>query len=114
VESHSIDLDRLPIEEVRPGVTRQSFSTGRMTFIRYRYRPGTVFPVHSHPQEQMTLVVEGEIEFTFEDRTERLAEGQALVLPLGLPHGARVVGAAPVVTDNYFVPSRTEEIHVLS
>jgi quercetin dioxygenase-like cupin family protein len=98
-----------PATEVYPGITRQVLNGERQTMVRYVYQPGAVFPVHSHPEEQITVVISGEIEFTVAGEEMTLRAGQAAVIPAGIPHGARVVGDQIVETFNAL--SRRRESH---
>lgn len=91
----------VPVEQVLDGVTRQRHSGETFTVVRYTYQPGSVFPVHSHPEEQLTIVHSGEIEFDVGGEMVRLTGGSFAVIPGGVPHGARVLGDETVVSDNY-------------
>lgn len=113
MEPSIVKIADLEPHEVRPGVTRRVFHSDRMTWIRYTYATGSVFPSHAHPEEQITLVLEGSIEFVVEGRTVVLGPGEAAVIPPGTPHSARVVGRGAVVTDNVLAPRREAEIRVL-
>jgi quercetin dioxygenase-like cupin family protein len=67
----SFNWSDLPTEQVMPGVTRQTVHGERQTMVRYVYEPGSVFPVHMHPQEQCTIVISGRIQFEIDGvRTE--------------------------------------------
>ena len=104
----------LPEEPVFPGVRRQRLDTQRMSVVRYRYDPGADFPAHSHPEEQLVLVLSGEIEFMVADRMVRIAAGSVLVIPPQLIHSARVLGTTQVDTINVLSPRRTREIELTS
>jgi quercetin dioxygenase-like cupin family protein len=106
--------ESVPAVEVLPGVTRQTVSGTSATVVRYSYAPGSVFPIHSHREEQITVVHSGRIVFTVEDDELELGAGQIAVIAGGVPHGARVIGEELVVTDNYIpsgqrAPLRIEE-----
>jgi quercetin dioxygenase-like cupin family protein len=96
-----IEWQQVEATEVFPGVIRQALVSETSTIVRYTYHPGSVFPTHEHPEEQITVVHSGEIEFTVAGETVRLRAGQVAVIPGGVPHGARVVAGETVVTDNY-------------
>ena len=81
-------LDRVPWEEVYPGVRRRIVGAERMTFTTYRFAPDGRFPKHSHPQEQLVLVQEGLMTFVSPDQTLTLTPGHLLVIPAGVPHQA--------------------------
>lgn len=102
----------IPVSEPLPGVTRQVIQGERQTLVRYCYAPGVVFPVHQHPQEQMTAVLRGQLTFTLEDadggldREIALGPGSVLVIPGDQRHGAAVVGEEDVETLNMLSPRR--------
>jgi quercetin dioxygenase-like cupin family protein len=96
----------LELEEVLPGITRQMLHGERQTLVRYAYAPGSVFPVHSHEQEQITTVLSGTITFTIDGDRLDLGPGGVAVIPGGTPHGAEVSGTDPVETLNALSPAR--------
>jgi quercetin dioxygenase-like cupin family protein len=98
----------LEVEDVYPGITRQVVNGLRQTMVRYCYEPGSVFPVHSHPQEQITIVISGTITFTIAGREQILGAGQVAVIPGGIDHGARVIGDERVETFNALSPRRDQ------
>ena len=95
------DWDTVESTEVFPGIVRQSIVASESTVVRYTYHSGCVFPVHQHPEEQITIVHSGVIEFEVGGSPVTLRAGQVAVIPAGTPHGARVTGSAVVVTDNF-------------
>lgn len=95
-----------PTEEVLPGITRQVVHGERQTLVRYVYQPGAVFPVHAHPEEQVTVVVSGRIEFVVDGEKVTLGAGQVAVIPSSVPHGAVVIGDHVVETFNSMSPRR--------
>ncbi|MEZ4523210.1 MAG: cupin domain-containing protein [Thermomicrobiales bacterium] len=104
----SIRWDDVAADEVLDGVVRQRYSGATFTVVRYTYQPGSVFPLHMHPEEQLTIVHSGEIEFTVGGEKVVLKEGMLATIPAGVPHGARVTGDVAVVSDNYIAsPSRS-------
>jgi quercetin dioxygenase-like cupin family protein len=108
----SSSWDRVPPETVSDLVSRRIVEGRNFTLLRYVYQPGAVFPVHRHPQEQVTLVLEGRLEFTVRESKTMVGPGEFLRLGPDTPHGARVVGDAPVVSLNFFSPARSEHPHV--
>ncbi len=51
--------------------------------------PDSVIPVHSHPEEQISLIISGELEFEMGDDKFRLGPGEVLLIPANLKHGAK-------------------------
>ncbi len=77
--------------------------------VRYVYAPGSVFPVHAHPEEQVTVVVSGRIVFEVAGARVELGAGQVAVIPPNVPHGARVLGDDTVETFNALSPRRSAD-----
>lgn len=98
--------DRLTSEEALPGITRQVLHGENQTIVRYCYEPGSVFPVHAHEQEQVTMVLSGTILFTVDGEEVALGPGGIAVIPPWTPHGAEVRGDEPVETINAMSPKR--------
>lgn len=96
----------LPAEDVLPGISRQVLHGERQTMVRYVYQPGAVFPQHSHPEEQITVVISGRIQFDVAGRIVELGPGGVAVLPSYVPHGAVVLGDEAVETFNAMSPRR--------
>jgi quercetin dioxygenase-like cupin family protein len=77
------------------------------TLVRYVYQPGSVFPVHQHLEEQITVVLSGTIDFTVAGQPVTLSAGEVAILPPNIPHGATVSGTDVVETLNTMSPRRT-------
>lgn len=103
----AINWNEVSTETPLPGVTRQTVHGGNLTLVRYVYQPGSVFPVHQHPEEQLTIVLSGSIDFTVDGQPLTLVAGQCALIPAGLPHGATVTGSEVVETLNTMSPRRT-------
>jgi quercetin dioxygenase-like cupin family protein len=93
-------------ERAGDGIERQTIHGARQTLVRYCYAPGSVFPSHAHPEEQMTVVLSGRITFTVGAKTVTLGPGEVATIPGGVPHGAAVTGDEPVETLNTLSPRR--------
>lgn len=80
-------FDALPGDEPHPGVRRASFSSKEATVTRYRFAPGARFPIHRHPQEQITLIERGEVEMTVAGEPRTLEAGAWVVVAPDVEHG---------------------------
>ena len=94
--------DEQEFTEVRPGIFGATIDTEQLTVTVYRYEPGCSWEEHSHPEDQVTCVVEGgTVEFVVDGRPTPLSPGQLAVIPGGVPHSASVpADAQRVVTIN--------------
>lgn len=105
--AHATHWDHLDTEEVLPGITRQVLHGQNQTVVRYCYDPGSVFPLHAHEQEQVTMVLSGTIVLTVDGQELELGPGGIAVIAPWVPHGAEVRGGEPVETLNAMTPKRT-------
>lgn len=101
-----IAWDTVSTEIVLPGIERQTVHGERQTLVRYRYAPGSVFPSHAHPEEQITMVLRGRIAFDVAGERLVLGPGKLAIIPGGVAHGAAVVGDEAVETLNTLSPRR--------
>jgi quercetin dioxygenase-like cupin family protein len=107
--SRTFRWEEIEQSEPLPGITRQTIHGDHQTVVRYVYAPGSVFPIHHHPQEQITLVLSGSIAFTVGGERVVLGPGEVAVIPGGIPHGATVEGRERVVTLNTMSPRRLDD-----
>jgi quercetin dioxygenase-like cupin family protein len=98
-----IDWSEQEFAEVRPGIFGATVHTPQLTATLYRYGAGSSWEEHHHPQDQITTVLEGEIDFVVAGEPVHLEAGQLATLPGNTPHSATVaeVGAG-AVTLNVF------------
>jgi quercetin dioxygenase-like cupin family protein len=87
-EPQRIKWDEQDFTEVRPGIFGATVHTPQLTATLYRYEPGSSWEEHEHPQDQMTTVLEGAIDFVVADQPVHLEPGELAALPGGTPHSA--------------------------
>jgi quercetin dioxygenase-like cupin family protein len=98
-----IDWDEQAFTEVRPGIFGATIHTPQLTATLYRYGPGSSWEEHQHPQDQITSVLEGAIDFVVDGDPVHLSAGQLATLPGGTPHSAALPTAGDgAVTLNVF------------
>jgi len=95
--------DRAPIEMV-PGLGFFPVVGANVLVNFVTFEPDTEAPVHWHDEEQITAVVEGEIEFELDGETRTIGRGDAVVIPSNVPHGARSRGGTALVVDVFQPP----------
>jgi quercetin dioxygenase-like cupin family protein len=82
------DLGSGPWHELAPGVRMSPlFGEGAMLNL-LDFDPGARVAEHSHPHEQLGLVVEGELTLEIDGIPRRLLPGHAYQIPGGVPHAA--------------------------
>jgi len=90
-----------------PGVDIFTAAGEQMMLSLVEFEPLAVVQPHSHPHEQMGLLLEGELTFTIGDETETLKPGQMWRIPGGIEHQA-VAGDMPVKALDVFYPIRDD------
>jgi quercetin dioxygenase-like cupin family protein len=82
------DLGSGPWHELVPGVRASPlFGEGAMLNL-LDFDPGARVPVHSHPHEQLGIVIEGELVLEIDGVEHRLGPGQSWHIPGGVEHAA--------------------------
>lgn len=90
-------------ETPKPGIARRRVIGDKAMAAEIRLAKGAAAPMHSHPEEQIAVVLEGRLRFTLADGeggAERVVEvgpGEAVVLPGGVPHAAEALEDARVI-----------------
>ena len=78
------NIDELKLSDVRPGVSRRSFSGEGATLAWGTLSPGHEPRPHTHPHEQIVYIVSGHGQFTVGDETADVTAGDMLVVPSGV------------------------------
>ena len=95
-EPQKVDWNEREFTEVRPGIFGSTVHTPQLTATLYRYGPDTSWEEHSHPQDQITTVLEGVIDFVVDGQPVRVTAGQLAAVPGGVPHSATVPASGAV------------------
>lgn len=78
-----------------------------------KFDPGAIYPMHSHPYEQVSLVVQGRLSLRVGDEAREVGPGDMWFVPVDVPHGGKVLGDEPVIfIDVYAPPSRGDDSDV--
>ncbi len=93
--------------EMLPGVWRRTLDYGeRLMVVQVTLEEGVVVPVHRHPHEQITYVVEGQLSIEVGGQTHVLGSGDSLLLPGDVEHGATAIERTLVI--DTFSPPRED------
>lgn len=100
--------DTIPEEQLTPLLRRKVVHTETMTLALLHMHAGAVVGRHQHVNEQVSTIVSGSLEFTFDDHVVLLRAGEVLVIPPNVPHAARAV--EDCVATDLFSPRREDWI----
>ena len=98
--------ERTP-KELLPGIEARTFWGEKMLAAVVELEPHVHLPLHSHPHEQVGIVLAGEIEMTVAGERRLLRPGEVYVIPGGVEHEARTF-EQPVKVMDVFSPVREE------
>lgn len=65
---------------------------------RYRYPPGTCFPVHTHDMDKIDAVLAGRFRLILAAQAFDLGPGEWIAVPRHVPHSAEVLGNEAVLS----------------
>ena len=80
-------------QALREKLERKGYSVSR-----YVYPPGTFFDTHTHGVDKIDGVLAGRFELTLPEGSVVLEAGDAIEVPRGAPHSAKVIGDEAVVS----------------
>ncbi len=90
-----------------PGVEIHATAGEGLMLSLVEFEPGSVVPEHSHPHEQMGMMISGRAEFTVGGVTRVLGPGEMWRIPGHVPHKVRALDG-PAVALDVFHPVRED------
>jgi quercetin dioxygenase-like cupin family protein len=73
----------------------------------FEMESNTKFPEHSHKAEQITLILEGELTFTYNRKEVTLKQGEVIAIPSNMIHSA-FTGSKPCKAVDAWSPIRED------
>lgn len=101
-----IDHNKLPHKDLFPGIRASIVHSENITASRVSLEKDAVLPEHSHPHEQWTHIISGELELTVGDETKILNAGMTAAIPSDVPHSGKAISACEVI--DIFNPPRND------
>ena len=106
----SFQLDSLPSKKLHKDVLVRLIHGNELTLNYFELKNQDVeIPFHEHPVEHLVVVLEGEMEFMFEDQKLIMKKKDCLFVPAKTRHTARVIRGPvkaleiyPVTEDQYY------------
>jgi len=100
-----VELSILPVVEPLPGWRGRYFNSASMTFAHYDFDAGSTIHEHSHAQEEVYEVIEGELEININGVTHRLIPGHVGIVPSHALHSVKAITSGRVIVVDH--PVRT-------
>lgn len=91
--------------EPAPGFLLRVVSGQNLMLSYVTVEPHSAMPLHTHPEEQMGIMLEGEFEMTIGDETKLIKKGDMYIAPSNVPHGG-TSHTKPALIFDVFSPPR--------
>lgn len=92
-----------------PGVRRRILTaTSACTVTLYKLNGGAEVPLHSHPQAQYGLCLDGSGVFTVGEKTWKLKKGDSYYIPPSMRHGLKIDAGVDTTLVEIFTPIRRD------
>lgn len=95
----------LALNEDVPGARQWAVALERAMLTCFEVEPGCLFERHVHEGEQITLVLEGELVFMFDDGEIRVRAGDVVAVPAGVAHAVRTERLGSKAVDAWSPPA---------
>jgi quercetin dioxygenase-like cupin family protein len=105
-ELRHIPWSSVAIENLNPLLGRQLVVGQNIMLARVLLKKGCVVPEHSHPNEQLTYILEGALKFWIDGKEILIRSGETLTIPPNMPHKAEAV--EDTVDLDVFYPPRAD------
>ncbi len=104
-----IDIKKLPTIERLPDWRGRYFNSPSMTFAHYEFDAGATMHEHSHQQEEVWQIIDGEVEISIAGATQRAGPGAVGVVPANTPHFVKAISSGRAIVVDY--PLREESFY---
>ncbi len=90
------------------GLSARAVNGEHITFAVIELEPRLQMPEHTHPNEQVGVVIRGEFTFTIGGETRLRRKGDMWVIPKGVPHSVAFAGDEGCTLVECFSPPRAD------
>jgi quercetin dioxygenase-like cupin family protein len=102
-----VHIDKIASAEFVPGLTFRPVLGQRAMANFVHFAPGTEAPRHVHEEEQIVIILEGEMTFDLDGDVRTMAKGDVAVIPAWVPHGAWTTDTSCLEVDVFCPPRKT-------
>jgi quercetin dioxygenase-like cupin family protein len=105
-ELRHIPWSSVALENLNPLLRRQLVVGQNIMLARVLLKKGCVVPEHSHPNEQVTYILEGALKFWIDGKEILIRSGETLTIPPNMSHKAEAL--EDTVDLDVFYPPRAD------
>jgi quercetin dioxygenase-like cupin family protein len=102
------DWNTVAEEHLNPRVSRKMIHSEKLTVARISIQKYAIIPEHQHPNEQISMVERGSLEFRFGGEKKVVKAGEMMVIPSDVPHAIEALEDS--VALDVFAPPRQDWI----
>jgi quercetin dioxygenase-like cupin family protein len=106
-------LGELPALNLVPGITFQPVTTDSVMTNFVTFAPDAVADMHHHAEQQIAIVIGGELTFAVGGETRVLHAGDCVVIPPHVPHGGHA-GPEGCTAIDVFTPPRAGIVQAMA
>lgn len=99
-------LKNITPKELAPGLTGYYAHGTNLTLGLVEIKAGSILPLHHHSNEQITYLLEGQIDMAIDGKNCSLTAGMFAIIPSNAPHSAVAITDCKVI--DVFSPVREE------
>jgi len=99
-------LTDIPTRELRPGFFGKFIHGNKGTVTIWEIKKGSVLETHQHVHEQITYILEGELQMNIGGAPFHFTSGATHVIPSNTPHSAIALTDVKVI--DFFSPARDD------
>ena len=99
-------IKSLPPKELAPGITGYYAHGEKHSFGLVEIKAGSSVPLHHHINEQITYIIEGQLDMIIDGKSCKLTTGMYRVIPSNIPHSA--IAATDCKVIDTFSPVRED------
>lgn len=98
--------DAVPLEKLTDKISRRIIVGVRVMLVRWEFKAGGVAAKHSHPHEQVVMMISGRLRLVVGDTETIMRPNDVVVVPSGTPHEAEALEDTVVL--DIFSPPRED------
>ena len=99
-------IQKIPFKQLAPGITGHYVHGDKQTFGLVELEAGSSVPLHHHINEQITYILEGQLDMMIGGVAHSLTAGMYYVIPSNISHSAVAVTDCRVI--DVFSPMRED------
>lgn len=102
-----VNIDSVKSAEFVPGLTFRPVLGQRAMTNFVHFEPGAEAPRHVHEEEQIVIILDGEMTFDLDGDVRVMRKGDVAVIPSWVPHGAWTTDTSCLEVDVFTPPRKS-------